>query len=409
MAQKIDRTGEIRIMNNGQKAQIIKYDDYMHILVRFENGVVMKTDYNRFKSGNLGNKKLGGEDIKLIKIRQERLGERKMMSCGLEATIIEYNNAKNVKVRFSNGYEMTTDYQKFKSGALGTQNPDFLSSIRVGLKKRMNCGLEAEIIDCKKNGVVVVKFEDGYIRDALFSKFCSGDIVHKDFRNKLSDSYIKNKNSRIGEKEMMNNGMLAEIIDYRSSGDIDVKFADGTVVTTKYRCFKNGGIKNPNYLDPRLVKTRDKRLGEIIVSKDGRNAKIIEYNNADDITIQFDNGEKRYNQKYHQLKKGIITENFDPSKRLGEVFTSNFDGSLYTIIDYINEKNITVKFDTGEIISHVAYSVASKGLLRKRNFRYYGYKIIKNIYGAYYLCKSKETDEEILTTDEIYNRVRNNN
>ena len=46
----------------------------------------------------------------------------------------------------------------------------------------------------------------------------------------------------------MNNGMIATIIAYRNSRDIDIEFEDGTICQNKnYRTFKNGSIRNPNY------------------------------------------------------------------------------------------------------------------------------------------------------------------
>ena len=52
--------------------------------------------------------------------------------------------------------------------------------------------------------------------------------------------------NRVGEKQMMNNGLMAKIIEYRGAKDIDVEFEDGYI---KQKCsyyeFKEGSVRNP--------------------------------------------------------------------------------------------------------------------------------------------------------------------
>ena len=51
--------------------------------------------------------------------------------------------------------------------------------------------------------------------------------------------------NRTGEKRKMNNGQIAEIIEYRGWGDIDIKFEDGIIRNNvNYGKFKEGKIKN---------------------------------------------------------------------------------------------------------------------------------------------------------------------
>jgi len=46
-----DRTGQIRKMNCGLKAEIIKYNTAKNIDIKFENGLITNTTYYRFKKG----------------------------------------------------------------------------------------------------------------------------------------------------------------------------------------------------------------------------------------------------------------------------------------------------------------------------------------------------------------------
>ena len=87
MATKTDRLGETRMMNCGMEATIIRYGRCDDIDVRFEDGAVAKNKaYKAFKKGEIAN-----PNIKTF--TEVRLGETRVMNCGMEATIIRYLTA----------------------------------------------------------------------------------------------------------------------------------------------------------------------------------------------------------------------------------------------------------------------------------------------------------------------------
>lgn len=49
------------------------------------------------------------------------------------------------------------------------------------------------------------------------------------------------------------------------------------------------------------------RLGETRTMNSGLSCKIIEYNNANNITVEFENGVVLYNQKFQHFKNGNIS------------------------------------------------------------------------------------------------------
>jgi len=75
--------------------------------------------------------------------------------------------------------------------------------------------------------------------------------------------------------------------------------------------------------------------------------KIIKYNGANDIDVQFENGFIKRNVAYKEFKKGSIDGN-DYSKRIGEIRYNNFRSKI-TVIDYINYGNVHIKFDNGYV------------------------------------------------------------
>ena len=226
MATKIDRLGETRMMNCGMEATIIRYGKYSDIDVRFEDGAVAKNKaYGKFKKGTIANPKN----------KASRLGETRMMNCGMEATIIRYENAMDIDVRFEDGTVVEhKTYDAFKKGTIVNQNIKASAENRLGETRMMNCGMEATII--RYGGVrdIDVCFKDGTVAEhKVYNAFEKGNIAHPNTTAK----------ARLGETQMMNCGMEATIIRYENSRDIDVRFEDGKVVGHKaYGIFKKGEI-----------------------------------------------------------------------------------------------------------------------------------------------------------------------
>jgi hypothetical protein len=55
LKREIERVGEIKFNNKNDKMTILEYITYDNIIVLFENGLTKKTDYNSFKKGNVSN------------------------------------------------------------------------------------------------------------------------------------------------------------------------------------------------------------------------------------------------------------------------------------------------------------------------------------------------------------------
>ena len=97
MAAKIDRLGETRMMNCGMEATIIRYENATDIDVHFKDGTVVKNRrYSAFKKGGIVNPNIRA-------FVKDRLGETRMMNCGMEATIIRYGGCNDIDVRFEDG------------------------------------------------------------------------------------------------------------------------------------------------------------------------------------------------------------------------------------------------------------------------------------------------------------------
>ena len=180
--------------------------------------------------------------VKGIATTSYRLGETKLMNCGLTATIIAYRKAIDIDVRFEDETIVTNrTYDEFKRGKILNPNMiiDYLN--RIGETRMMNCGMNATIIAYRNCNNIDIQFEDNTIvTKRLYREFISGTIVNPN----LSINY----STRIGETRLMNCGLNATIIAYRNSHDIDIKFEDGEFVTNRYYTdFIKGKISNPKH------------------------------------------------------------------------------------------------------------------------------------------------------------------
>ena len=236
MAAKIDRLGETRMMNCGMEATIIQYKNAMDIDVRFEDGsVVEHKAYGNFKRGGIVNPNIRA-------FVKDRLGETRMMNCGMEATIIRYESAKDMDVCFKDGAIVEhRKYDSFKRGEIANPNMKVSAKNRLGETRMMNCGMKATIIRYGNNGDIDVRFEDRTIAKRKgYGDFKKGKIANPNIKTSAEN--------RLGETWMMNCGMEATIIRYGGCNDIDVRFEDGGVrvgwqtIDGKKYYFEDGGV-----------------------------------------------------------------------------------------------------------------------------------------------------------------------
>ena len=233
MATKKDRLGETRMMNCGMEATIIRYNGIRDIDVRFEDeAVAVHKRYDAFKKGKINNPNIKAS-------AENRFGETKVMNCGMEATIIRYNTSKDIDVRFEDGAIATCkDYKMFRKG--GIAHPSTTAEGRLGETRMMSCGMKATIIRYENADDINICFKDGkVIEHKTYRAFKKGYIAHTSTKVSAED--------RLGETRMMNCGMEAAIVRYNGVHDIDVRFEDGAVVEHKgYSALKNGKISHPS-------------------------------------------------------------------------------------------------------------------------------------------------------------------
>lgn len=308
----------------------------------------------------------------------DRVGETRMMNCGMEATIIRYGKAIDIDVRFEDGKVVVHKaYDKFKKGSIAHPNTKVSAEARLGETRMMNCDMEATIIRYGKYSDIDIRFEDGkVVVHKKYDQFKKGEIANPNMK-------VSAKN-RLGETRMMNCGMKATIIRYGNAGDIDVRFEDRAIAKRKgYREFKKGKIANPN-----IKTSAENRLGETRMMNCGMKATIIRYGKHTDIDIRFEDGSIIEHKQYSHFKKGsIVNPNFNP--RLGETSMMNC-GMEATIIRYGKSIDIDVRFEDGAVVEHKGYSALKNGKISHPSInRSHG---SKDFHG--FICKQGFKDED---------------
>ena len=162
---------------------------------------------------------------------------------------------------------------------------------------------------------------------------------------------------RLGESNIMKNGMRAVIVRYKSSAEIDVKFEDGVVVENKtYQSFQKGAIGHPNTLHKSKVKDR---TGETKIMFNGMEATIVSYRDSHDIDVRFEDGSIRTGCAYKEFQTGHIahpnaTAESKANNRLGEKKKMNC-GLIATITKYDNYHDIEITFEDGVVVYPIDY------------------------------------------------------
>lgn len=110
----------------------------------------------------------------------DRVGETRVMNCGMKATIIRYGKYSDIDVRFEDGTIIEhRQYIQFKKG--GIANPNFKASAEncLGETRMMNCGMEATIIRYNTGKDIDVRFEDETVVEHRgYGNFKTGGITH---------------------------------------------------------------------------------------------------------------------------------------------------------------------------------------------------------------------------------------
>ena len=224
---KSEREGLVKVMSNGQKATLVRYNSSEDCTVQFEDGTVREhIQWCAFNAGKVKNPYCGKRALEVI-------GTKQMQICGQEATVIKYQNIDNAVFRFEDGTEVSGRYETFLNGSLVNPNLDKKQQHRnfrnrLGEKKTQKCGLEAEITAYRGSEDIDILFSDGTTsKHRSYVEFKRGSLSSK--KRRKYDEYI-------GERYLFPCGIWGTIKEFTKESRCIVEFDDGE--TTKTELFR---------------------------------------------------------------------------------------------------------------------------------------------------------------------------
>ena len=176
---------------------------------------------------------------------------------------------------------------------------------RKGETNIANNGMQMTIIEYRNCKDIDIEFEDKQVvYHKCYSDFIKGRIAHP------FDTYEYKKDERLKEEVVAKNGLKMKIIKYHNRRVVDIEFEDGTIVYNKpYKCFKKGTIRHPKYKisnEPVYLEPLKNRKNEKGINNSGMPMTIIEYKNCENMKVQMANGVIKENKSYYDFTHGKI-------------------------------------------------------------------------------------------------------
>ena len=169
------RIGETKIMNNGMRATIINYDGRYNVDIQYEDGIIIKEIcYSSWVKGEAKHPTVKTPHKQRV-LEEDLKGLTNIMSNGMQATIIAARSVSDIDVQFEDGNIVEhTVYSSFKSGYVC--HPDKKEN-RLGETRMMSCGMECTIIAYEDQRHICVKFKDGTrVTNKTYQSFQNGLI-----------------------------------------------------------------------------------------------------------------------------------------------------------------------------------------------------------------------------------------
>lgn len=116
------------------------------------------------------------------------------------------------------------------------------ASERIGVESTSRDGKRAQVVSYSTCENFIIRFCDGKEMKLKNWRY----FIEGNFNYEKHFKASRNREERIGEKKVMNNGLTAEVIEYRGSHDMDILFEDGGKRTgVSWRDFCIGSIAHP--------------------------------------------------------------------------------------------------------------------------------------------------------------------
>lgn len=210
---------------------------------------------------------------------------------GLKAEVVGYRGRKDIDVRFEDGAVVTTTGSYIKVGL--PLHPTF-GKVAVGDKFPCGDGDTVEVIEYVSSSKVLIKWlSDGATKWRSISDVRKGLNRHPTKNKYISGDVVKTNN-------------CGDVIvkEFNSATDVLVEFSDGETTTTTVSLLKSGYVRHP--------KLFSNRVGTEFTTNSGWLGKVINWENAHNVLVEWQDGSKSY-QTWSEVNSGGIKPLFQPS------------------------------------------------------------------------------------------------
>lgn len=164
----------------------------------------------------------------------KRVGQSRRMNCGIMATCVAYRNNRDADFLFEDGsVAIKKAWCNFIGGRITPQTGKttvqrVLEKQRVGQSRMMQCGLMATCTAYHDYRHADFRFENGTTTEnKSWFRFMENTLQPPAM---TTEDYAK---VRVGQSRKMANGYTATCIAYRGSKNADFRFENGIVVTDR--------------------------------------------------------------------------------------------------------------------------------------------------------------------------------
>lgn len=363
-----ERIGEKKVMNNGLTAEVIEYRGSHDMDILFEDGGKRTgVSWRDFCIGSIAHPTIPGGNVSqnelVLRFYLESLGfvripqrSKRSDRVGLEGKELDlYNDKLKIAIEYDGEYSHTKNkddegknkiveklgiklYRFREPGCSGVSGRNYILEDSRFMSASLECCLKSFVRDVLKKDDKFINFE-------------------KDKRT-IKEYVSNNKRATIHlyEKKKMNNGMMAEVIEYNLSNDIKVKFDNGEIVKTRWERFSTGSVAVPSCYARNHI--GDKK----IQNRGNEEAEIIEVKDANHITVKFKDGTIVKDRKYEDFIHGAIGKPGIPQLRRTlkneRLWTEKImrNGMKAKIVRYGSANDIDIKFSNGTIVMHKTYA-----------------------------------------------------
>jgi hypothetical protein len=217
-------------------------------------------------------------------------------------------------------------------------------STKVGDTYTNKHGETVTIVEYITSKKLTVAYEDGVLQKTTHINLKKGSFKHP----------TKGKIFK-GDKFATVDGDIVEVVEYVSCTNIAVKWPDGQVSRAYSDVLKEGKLKHP---------TRGKILaGDVFKTNKGHTVTVKEYVNAWNVLVVFEDCEETTVQASN-LRKGVVGHP-KSTLQVGERFVTK-SGWSYTVVEYRDAWDVTVEFEDGSRQTASAHA-ARNGSIKPQN------------------------------------------